>query len=112
MTATDATLDQLVTAGGSLWEKGDVRRVYFNHLAELFRLKLSHYNTGNVSGAQLDGMTISNTEGKRIAADLAATKLWVDLATGTISVRESIRTLARYDYARILTEALVERLKA
>jgi uncharacterized protein YjbI with pentapeptide repeats len=112
MTTTTATLDQLLAAGGSLWEKGDLRRIYFNNLADLFGLKLSHYNTGNVSGAELDGMTISNTEGKRIASDLAATKLWVDLATGTITVRESMRTLADYDYARYLTEALVERLKA
>lgn len=67
---------------GSEWQKGDRHRIYFNDLATLAGLDIDRYGTGNISGATLDGRTISNSEAKRIVSRLLDTKVWFDVADG------------------------------
>lgn len=76
-------IEQLVQVGGKLWEKGNMRRVYFNDLAEWYGLDCSYYNSGNISSARLDGEPISNSQARRIAGELAMAKFWYDLCEGT-----------------------------
>ncbi len=73
------TKDQLINAGGKLWEKNDKHRVYFNNIATLYGLDLGFYNTGNISSAQLDGEKISNTQARKILVDLDSGKFFFDL---------------------------------
>lgn len=58
------------------WTKpgtSQVRR-YVRNWPALIGLEVSHYNTGNISGARLDGEHISNAEAGRILA----AKVWLD----------------------------------
>lgn len=52
-------------------------RYYVNNLAELVGLETGHYNTGNISGAWLNGEIISNSEGRRIHDMCYYGKVWV-----------------------------------
>ena len=70
--------DKIIEAG-SLWEKYGKRRVYFNDLANRVFSDLDHYNTGNISYAEIDGEKISNSRAKRIMADLQWGKIWYDI---------------------------------
>jgi len=74
------TLEQLTAAGGKLWEKNGMRRVYFNSLRDRFGLKTSHYNTGNISSASLDGEAISNCRAREIGFCLENGKIWYDMS--------------------------------
>lgn len=78
------TLQQI---GGSLWEKNGMRRIYFNDLPSLFGLNVSRYNSGNISGAALDGGKISNTRAREICGALADSKIWFDLADNKFHYR-------------------------
>jgi hypothetical protein len=73
------TAEQLVNVGGSLWEKGAMRRVYFNDLIELFGLNVSRYNSGNISSASLNGEGISNSRAREIISSLSTGKFYYDL---------------------------------
>lgn len=75
-------IQQLVAVGGKLWEKGDMRRVYFNNLAEWYGLDCSYYNSGNISSAQLDGERISNSHARELSARLDMGKFWYDANEG------------------------------
>lgn len=55
---------------------GEVR-IYVNDLAGLYGLRTSHYNTGNISSATLNGEKISNSEAKRILHHMSSAKLWI-----------------------------------
>lgn len=70
---------KLIEAGGSVWEKNGMTRIYFNDLATWYGLEVARYNTGNVSGATLDGESISNSEAKKILTALSETKVWYDV---------------------------------
>lgn len=68
---------KLTENGGKLWEKNEMKRIYFN-AGTVLSLDINYYNTGNVSSATLDGIKISNCEAKR-CLDL---KFWYDLVDG------------------------------
>ena len=76
----------LTDAGGKLWEKsinnGMLRRIYFNAdlVVEFIGLSVSRYNTGNISGATLNGEKISNSEAGRILSGMD--KIYYDLNDG------------------------------
>ena len=57
---------QLIAAGGSLWSRGDKRRVYFNNGWELQGLSVRYYQTGNVAEASFNGEKISNAQARRL----------------------------------------------
>ncbi len=65
---------------GREWQGGDKHRIYFNDLAGLYGLETSHYNSGNISEATLDGGRISNSQAREIASDLSMAKIWYDYA--------------------------------
>ena len=75
-------LEQLIALGGNLWEKGSMRRVYFNDVPAMIGLSYSTYNTGNISSASLNGVAISNSECRRILSSIG--KIYWDLDTGKI----------------------------
>ena len=68
--------EALIAQGGKYWEKNGKRRVYFNPSA--WGLKLYYYKSGHISGAEINGETISNSE----AARCVGVKVWYDLNDG------------------------------
>lgn len=75
-------LAQLTALGGKLWEKGSMRRVYFNDAHELIGLQYNTYGTGSISSATLNGEKISNSECKRILNRIG--KIYFDLTDNKI----------------------------
>lgn len=67
-----ALLDDLLAAGGRLWEGGPHRRVYFDEetLQTWAGLWIHRYGTGNISQATQDGEHISNAQARRILASI------------------------------------------
>lgn len=72
----------LTDAGGKLWEKGSMKRIYFNVdvVAAGIGLEYNCYNTGNISSASLRGSGISNSECRRILNGI--NKVYYDFADG------------------------------
>lgn len=60
---TTYTAEQIEAIGGHRWTKADKDRVYVNKdiWTKLIGLEVSNYNSGNISGATLDGDRISNS---------------------------------------------------
>lgn len=48
-----------------VWERGFLKRLYFNNLPELYGLEISRYKTNNISSATMDGDDISNSAAQR-----------------------------------------------
>lgn len=74
-------IERLGKQGGKVWEKGNMRRVYFN--ASAWGLDVERYNTGNISGATINGERISNSEAGRCLM----VKVWYDLGDGKVHVQ-------------------------
>lgn len=70
---------------GNLWEKYDKSRYYFSveTLMELLDLKVTRYNTGNISSATLEGEHISNTHAGQMIFALEQAKLYYDNSKGS-----------------------------
>jgi hypothetical protein len=86
---SEQVVEKLVSLGGKRWQKtgnnGEAMdRVYFDAkiLRELYGLKLSFYNTGNISSATLDGEHVSNSQAGRILGEIEGCKFWYDIITG------------------------------
>jgi len=73
-------IETLVKIGGKEWQKNGKHRVYFNDLEGLAGLECSHYNTGNISSARLNGERISNSSARKIGQALCSAKIWYDVA--------------------------------
>lgn len=78
------TTETMVAIGGRRWQKNGHDRVYLNDWAPLAGIAVSHYGTGNISGASIDGHGIANSRAGRILG--AVDKVWFDTATGQIHV--------------------------
>lgn len=63
---------------------GSKRRVYINGWLDLAGIELTHYGTGNVAAAWIDGERVSNAAGRRAAG--AIDKVWVD-EDGSVHVK-------------------------
>jgi hypothetical protein len=74
------TQDQVQKAKqvGNEWEAHGHHRIYFGNLESRLGLSLSYYNTGNISGATINGDLISNSEARRILGRLAGAKVFYD----------------------------------
>ena len=61
-------VDRLIAVGGNLWENYGKKRIYFNVSDVLAMAGYDYdcYNTGNISGATLNGERISNSEMRRV----------------------------------------------
>ena len=74
----DTIIDYLTGHGFNRWSKGNLDRLYIN--ASQLGLVCRYYNTGNISGAEFNGETISNCQARRYKA----AKTFVDVKTGTV----------------------------
>ena len=81
---TQDQIERLINAGASRWTKYERDRLYIKKLADLIGLSYTKYNTGNISSAELNGETISNSECNRILA--ALDKAYIDLKTNTVYI--------------------------
>ena len=106
---TTYTIEQLEAAGGNLWEKGAMRRVYFNNLPALIGLELDKYKSGSIASAKLNGETVSNAEAGRIIEGLG--KVWFDMNDGEFhySVPGYVRSDYR-GYGQRAINAIIEKL--
>ena len=69
---------ELIKKGFNRWTKGNMDRLYIN--AAQLGLVCSYYKTGNISGAEFQGESISNCQARRYKA----AKTFVDIKTGTV----------------------------
>lgn len=76
------TIETLKKIGGKEWQKGDHHRIYFNNLTGWYGLETTHYNTGNISSATLDGERISNGRARKIEGRLSYGKLYYNVKDG------------------------------
>lgn len=105
-------IEQLIAAGGKLWESGDRRRAYFNDLAALIGFEVHRYGTGNISSAYLDGEHVSNTRATSLETSLRFAKLWFDLASGEWGWKiDDSRLLSGSEIAQRAIAALKTRLE-
>lgn len=74
-------LEKLQTLG-TLWEKNGKARIYFNNLPSMFGLETTHYGSGNLGSATIDGEKISNREASDLLSVFVESKLWYDLNDG------------------------------
>lgn len=110
-TQTTYSLEQLQAAGGQLWEKNGMRRVYFNDLHELIGLEIDTYNSGNISGAKWKGEKISNADAGRTLRGIG--RVWYDLNTDQLCGRPSENCKPDYrHYNELAKQALIEKLNA
>ena len=82
------TTEILKALGAKEWKTETHHRFYFNDLAGLYGLKVTRYNTGNISSATLDGESISNSAARRIKTELDFGKIWFDVPTGKFGSKE------------------------
>lgn len=91
------TVVQLVALGGKIWERGDMRRVYFNHkeLAAFYgldRKEMFWY---------VDGEKVSNNTGHALDSAFREGKFWFYVVTGEFQSR---------GFASRVFDKLVERI--
>ena len=75
---TEERISELVAMGFKRWTKGAFDRLYIN--PESLGLECTYYKTGNVRGATFCGMSISNSEARR----MKYAKTYIDIKTGTV----------------------------
>lgn len=64
--------EMLLSMGGREWAKGGLHRIYLpvEVSARVLELKVTRYDSGNISSATLEGEKISNASAKEILYDL------------------------------------------
>lgn len=77
---TEEQIKKLEGIGFNRWTKYGKDRLYASE--EAIGLSFEYYNTGNVSGALLEGERISNSKGVKIAASVC--RSYIDAQTGKI----------------------------
>ena len=99
--ATDTTK---LEALGNIWEKDDMKLVYFNAetLADLLEFTFTRYGTGNISSASLNGSKISNSKARKLWTDLSSGKCWYDYADDSFHTKY---------IAQDVSVALIEKLR-
>lgn len=93
------TVETMTAIGGRRWTKAGHDRVYINDIAEYLGLDVDYYNTGNVSGATLDGHPIANGRAGGILGCID--KVYFDAADGKLHAR--FATGAREYEVRLLS---------
>lgn len=79
MKMTENMIKKLEAKGFKRWTKGEHDRLYAN--VEDFGLELHHYNSGNISGATLNGEKISNSYGAEIKRN---TSIYINVNDGEL----------------------------
>ena len=75
---SEAKIIELAEKGFKRWTKGNIDRLYIN--ATQLGLVCGYYNTGNISWAEFNGESISNSQARRYKA----AKTFVDVKTGAV----------------------------
>ncbi len=73
------TLEAVKTLGKE-WSKDTMHRIYIDNPEQYMGLIVHYYGTGNVSGATLNGESISNSKAKNILAQVG--KVFFDVNKG------------------------------
>jgi hypothetical protein len=79
--------ERLEQLGGKYWEKGEMKRIYFNYdeIAGFYGL----VQTGNFSNAfTVDGESVSNNTGRYYYSTIRSCKFWYDLTAGEFTSKE------------------------
>ena len=76
MALTNEQIESLEKKGFRRWQKGSLDRLYIN--AAQLGLECTYYHTGNISGAEFCGVSISNCEARR----MKAAKSYINVTTG------------------------------
>ena len=92
------TPETVTAAGGKMWEKGAMRRAYWNDLATLAGWSIAAYKTGNISSASCRGQAVSNSYARQNAPD-GMSRFWLDLDTGTFHAKN----LRQSDFEHIVS---------
>ncbi|MFD3336129.1 hypothetical protein ACFWV1_26300 [Streptomyces sp. NPDC058700] len=79
------TAEAVIALGGRRWQKNGMDRVYLNDWLQYTGIEVSHYNTGNISGASIDGRGVANGRIGRIIATVS--KVYFDTADGQLHVQ-------------------------
>lgn len=108
---TQNIITKLVEIGGSEWKKNEMHRVYFNDFSERLGLHVDRYNTGNISGATLNGQHISNSEAKRIIGRLNELKVWYDVTTGKLMLKNSAAWGVTEEESKIIIKSIRAQIK-
>ena len=76
-----------MTLIGNLWEKYGKRRVYFDRdmVMDLCGVKVDYYKSGNVRYAEVDGVQLSNTDGRRWLSSCDG--IFFDLVSGQFGAK-------------------------
>lgn len=97
-------INTLLAMGASRWTKYGRDRLYLrNCYQELLKIKISYYNSGNISCASLDGEGISNSEANRIK-DMAY-GCYIDLMKDEIVVDGKETSRVR-NFKALISEAI------
>ena len=101
------TVEKLVALGGKLWEKGDMKRVYFNYeeLASFYGLEYDGWKF------TVDGEKVSNNSGRQFTSALHNGKFWFDLVTGEFTSKGMSERMTAKIIDRI-TEAVTKLTEA
>src|SRR5690625_5017988 len=97
------TVDGLVALGGKVWERGDMKRVYFNYeeLADFYGFKSNRF------GHTVDGEKVSNSRASALHRHFTEGKFWYDLTTGEFAFRD-----IKEEWAETIIERITEKLEA
>jgi hypothetical protein len=103
----EAKMEILKKAGGVEWQKGDKHNVYYNDTDKLLGLDLSHYKTGHISSASLDGKPISNSAALKMSSKVS--KAYYDMKTQQFIVdspEEDLRKRVTNNWRREIHKAM------
>lgn len=97
-------IEKLIAMGASRWKKAGRDRLYLNKaFSSMLNLKISYYNTGNISSAYIGDEKISNSKAYKILA--YAPKVYIDLKKDEL-IMDFIETSDASYLKAILTEAI------
>lgn len=99
-------IKKLIDMGASRWSKGGRDRLYLNDSYEqLLKLKVSRYNTGNISSAYIGDEQISNTKAANFINFSQDT--YFDLLTDEVVVNRNSTTKVE-EYKELIKKAIEE----
>lgn len=87
----DFKVKHLISMGCKQWQKGNMNRIYLSEavLHQLLKIKVSYYNTGNVSSIEQDGELLSNTQGNKVLNSLTYCKFYYDVTSDSYGYKHS-----------------------
>lgn len=103
---TDKKLETLLAMGASRWTKYGRDRLYLRKCyKDLLKMKISYYNSGNISSASINGEGISNSEANKIKN--MAYDCYIDLLKDEIVVDGKETSRVR-SFKALISEAIEE----